>query len=289
MSRNVALVLSSGGARGYAHIGAIEALQQRGYTVTGVAGTSMGALVGGIFCAGHLPELKQWMLSLGRRERLNLYDISLRTTHLLKGEKIINALLKISPDCAIQDLSVPFRGIATDLIHSREIVFDRGSLYAAIRASIAIPTYYSPLRTRTMLLVDGGIVNPLPLNRVPRRDGDILVAVNVSAPNDDTLRRQRLRAQAQYRDALPGWLRRIMPEPDTFSTNYVTLIQDTINTQIQRHTALALKLTPPDLLVSIPMNRFSGSDYDHAPKIIREGYLRMNEAIDRFEEKEKGK
>lgn len=280
---NVALVLSSGGARGYAHIGAIEALQERGYNITGVAGTSMGALVGGIFCTGHLREVKEWMLSLSRRDRLSLYDLSLSKTHLLKGEKIINALLKIVPDCNIDELNIPFRAIATDLIQSREIVFDRGSLYAAIRASIAIPTYYSPLRTRTMLLVDGGIVNPLPLNRAPRTEGDILVAVNVSAPNDEDLRKQRIRAQAQYRSALPVWLRRIMPMQETFSTNYVTLIQDTINTQIQRHTVLALKITPPDLLLSIPMNRFNGSDYDHAAKIIREGHQRMNEAIDRFE------
>ena len=281
---NVALVLSSGGARGYAHIGAIEALQERGYNITGVAGTSMGALVGGIFCTGHMPEVKEWMLSLSRRDRLGLYDVSLSKSHLFKGEKIINALLKIVPDCNIDELKTPFRAIATDLIRSREIVFDRGSLYAAIRASIAIPTYYSPLRTRTMLLVDGGIVNPLPLNRAPRTEGDILVAVNVSAPNDEDLRKQRIRAQAQYRSALPVWLRRIMPLPDKFSTNYITLLQDTINTQIQRHTVLALKITPPDLLVSIPMNRFGGSDYDHAAKIIREGYQRMNEAIDSYEQ-----
>ena len=281
MGKEVALVLSSGGARGYAHIGAIEALTERGYTITSVAGTSMGALVGGIYCAGRLPQFKEWVLTLGQRERLALYDPSVSRTHLLKGEKIINALLRLSPDQRIEQLHIPFRAIATDLIHSREIVFDRGSLYAAIRASIAVPTYYSPLRTRNMLLVDGGIVNPLPLNRVPRRDGDILVAVNVSAPADESLRQQRLRAQAQYRSALPAWIRRIMPAADSISTNYITLIQDSINTQIQRNTVLSLKLTPPQILVSIPMNRFSGSDYDHAQKIIREGYVQMNEAIDK--------
>ncbi|MBR3284224.1 MAG: patatin-like phospholipase family protein [Alloprevotella sp.] len=281
MGKEVALVLSSGGARGYAHIGAIEALTERGYTITSVAGTSMGALVGGIYCAGRLPQFKEWVLTLGQRERLALYDPSVSRTHLLKGEKIINALLRLSPDQRIEQLPIPFRAIATDLIHSREIVFDRGSLYAAIRASIAVPTYYSPLRTRNMLLVDGGIVNPLPLNRVPRRDGDILVAVNVSAPADESLRQQRLRAQAQYRSALPAWIRRIMPAADSISTNYITLIQDSINTQIQRNTVLSLKLTPPQIMVSIPMNRFSGSDYDHAQKIIREGYVQMNEAIDK--------
>jgi len=282
--KKVALVLSSGGARGYAHIGAIEELEARGYEIHAVAGTSMGALVGGIYCAGALPTLKEWLLNLSAPQRLALYDVSVSFTHLLKGEKIINALIDhVTPDCHIETLPRSFRAIATDLQHQREVVFDRGSLYAAIRASISIPTYYSPLRTSNMLLVDGGITNPLPLNRVPREKDDLLVAVNVSAPRKEDYDEKRLRALATRRSTFPSWLEKMLPENVNTPGNYYSIIRRTINTLIQRNTALSLRLTPPDVLASIPMNRFSGNEYQHVEKIIKTGRLQMKRALDAYE------
>lgn len=285
-SKEVALVLSSGGARGYAHIGAIEELEARGYRIRSVAGTSMGALVGGIYCAGALPRFKEWIVGMSASQRLALYDVSVSFTHLLKGESIINAMIRnVTPDRRIEALPLPFRAIATDLRHQREVVFDRGSLYAAIRASISVPTYYSPLRTSDMLLVDGGITNPLPLNRVPRSKGgdDLLVAVNVSAPRDERYDVTRARAQHTRRSTLPAWLGKLLPDAAGSPGNYVSIIRRTINTQIQSHTALSLRITPPDVLASIPMNRFSGNDYQNVEKIIRAGRLQMRRALNDYE------
>lgn len=282
--RKVALVLSSGGARGYAHIGAIEELEAQGYEISSVAGASMGALIGGLYCTGELEKFREWAESLTTKRILSLYDPSVSTSHLLKGERVINAIASLIPDRRIEELHIPFRAIATDLCYQQEIVFDRGSLYAAIRASIAIPTYYSPLRTRDMLLVDGGITNPLPLNRVPRTEGDLLVAVNVSAPADREIEIKRRRALARHRGKLSALMRKIMPSMTSRRFNYYSIITRTINTQIQRHTALSLRLTPPDVLVSIPMNRFDGDEYDHARKIIREGRLRMRAALEQLQQ-----
>lgn len=284
--KEVALVLSSGGARGYAHIGAIEELEERGYHIHSVVGCSMGALVGGLYATGHMPELKEWLLQMNRRKLFKLTDISMSLSHLVKGERIIQALNEIVPDCRIEGLPIPFRAIATDLRSHREVVFDRGSLYAAIRASISIPTYYSPLRTRTMVLVDGGIANPLPLNRAVREDGDLLVAVNASAPYDDAEEKKRRRARsiaAKGRSSMSEAIHRVLPSSDEETVNYYSVLNDTIHTQIQNLAKLSLRLTPPDVCINIPMNRYYGVGYDRAARIIAEGRELMRRALDEYE------
>ncbi|MBQ9569713.1 MAG: patatin-like phospholipase family protein [Alloprevotella sp.] len=276
--RDVALVLSSGGARGYAHIGAIEELEARGYRIRSVTGCSMGALVGGLYASGHLAELKEWVLSINRRKILSLTDVSMSVSHLVKGERIIQELNKIVPDCRIEDMSMPFRAVATDLRRQREVVFDRGSLYAAIRASISIPTYYDPLRTRKMLLVDGGITNPLPLNRAPRTEGDLLVAVNVSAPFSEEEEEKRRRARRLSERG--GIFARVFRGSDEEAVNYYSLLNATIHTQIQQLARMQLRLTPPDVVVNVPMNRFWGLGYDRAARIIGEGRELMRRALE---------
>lgn len=178
--KNVALVLSSGGPRGFAYIGAIEALHQHGYTITSVAGTSMGSLVGGIYAAGKLAEFKEWLYSLDAWEVFSLMDLSIGKNHFVKGEKVIEAMMQIVPNVNIEDLPLPYRAVATDLYTGREVVFDRGPLFSAIRASISIPSLFRPVRYGHTTLIDGAIANCLPLNRVPRTEGDMLVAFDVN-------------------------------------------------------------------------------------------------------------
>lgn len=181
--KNVALVLSSGGARGLAHIGAIEELERAHYAITSIAGCSMGALVGGMYAAGKLGEVKRWMIGLDRKQILSLVDFSFSLNHLVKGVKVIDALKQIVPDVNIEDLPIPYAAVATDWNSGREVVFRSGSLYEAIRSSISIPLFFNPVRKQDMLLVDGALVNALPLNRVERTKGDMLVGVNVCARN----------------------------------------------------------------------------------------------------------
>ena len=178
--KRVALALSSGGPRGFAYIGALEVLVERGYEVTAVAGTSIGALVGGVCAAGHLAEFKEWLLSLNTRKVFSLVDWSLSMSHLVKGEKIIEAIKEVVPDVKIEDMALPFSAIATDLYTGEEVIFDKGDLFSAIRASMSIPSLFKPVQHGTTVLIDGHSSNCLPLNRVKRSEEDILIGFDVN-------------------------------------------------------------------------------------------------------------
>ena len=183
--KNVALVLSSGGPRGFAYIGAIEALEEHGYTITSIAGTSIGSLVGGIYASGKLAEFKEWLYSLNAWEVFSLMDLSIGKNHFVKGERIIEAIMEIVPNVKIEDLPIPYRAVATDLYTGREVVFDHGPLFRAIRASISIPSLFRPVKYGLTTLIDGAIVNCLPLNRVERTEGDLLVAFDVNDVDEE--------------------------------------------------------------------------------------------------------
>lgn len=187
-TKNIALVLSSGGPRGWAYIGAIEELLQRGYKITSVAGTSIGSLVGGIYAAGKLDEVKEWLFSLDAWKVFSLMDISISKNHLLKGDKVIDAIKEIVPDINIEDLNIPYRAIAADLFTGEEVVFDKGPLFDAIRASISIPSLFRPVKYGYRTLVDGGIVNTMPIDKAIRVEEDILVAFDVNDIDIDAIR-----------------------------------------------------------------------------------------------------
>ena len=180
MDKCVSLALSSGGPRGFAYIGAIEELTSRGYRIGSVAGTSIGSLVGGIYAAGKLDEFKEWLFALDAWKVFTLMDLSIGKNHIVKGERIIEAMREIVPDVDIESLSIPFRAVATDLYTGEEVVFDHGKLFEAIRASISIPSLFQPVKHGLTTLVDGCIANCLPLSRVVRTEGDILVAFDVN-------------------------------------------------------------------------------------------------------------
>ena len=179
--RRVALVLAGGGARGVAHIGAIEELERQGFEISAVAGTSMGALVGGVYASGYLEPFKEWMRALDKYKVFSLVDFALSTEGLVKGDRVMEAMKELVPDVQIERMPVPFAAVAADLLTGDEVVLDSAGLYDAIRASISIPSVFRPVHRDGRVLVDGGTVNPLPLNRVRREEGDLLVAVDVSA------------------------------------------------------------------------------------------------------------
>lgn len=195
--KRVALALSSGGPRGFAYIGALEVLQERGYEVSAVAGTSIGALVGGVYAAGHLAEFKEWLLSLNTRKVFSLVDWSLSISHIVKGERIIDAIKEVVPDVQIEDMSLPFSAIATDLYTGEEVVFDKGDLFPAIRASMSIPSLFKPVQYGDTVLIDGHSSNCLPLNRVQRTKGDILVGFDVNYFDVAAIRRAVADANAK--------------------------------------------------------------------------------------------
>ena len=285
MKKKIALVLSGGGARGLAHIGAIETLESHGYEITSIAGCSMGALIGGMYAAGKLPEVKDWVLALDRRKVLSLVDFSLSLTHLVKGDRVMEALKEIVPDVNIEDLPIPYTAVATDWNSGKEVVFDHGSLYDAIRASISIPLFLNPVRREEMLLVDGGLVNSLPLNRVVRHSGDLLFGINVSTHDyqGELLMQQFVERKLLSKSMPAAVMNRIMKHFEGININYVTLLMRTIAIMLEQNTRQQILISRPDLVVQVPMKRYGVFDFDKAAAILQIGKHKTSRALRRFE------
>ncbi|MGH8122387.1 MAG: patatin-like phospholipase family protein [Rudaea sp.] len=181
-SPTVSLVLGSGGARGYAHIGAIEELKAQGYDIRSVAGSSMGALVGGIYAAGKLDEYRDWARALQRLDVLRLLDWTFSGGGFIKGDRVIEQIKNLIGDIRIEDLPISYTAVAVDLYAQREVWFSRGPLFDAIRASIAIPTVFRPHHYEGRTLVDGGLLNPVPMTPTLRDRTDCTIAIDVNAP-----------------------------------------------------------------------------------------------------------
>lgn len=187
--KTVALTLGSGGARGYAHIGAIEVLIERGYDIIAISGCSMGALIGGVYAAGKMQDYKDWVTGLGQFDILKLLDVTFSSMGAIRGEKIFSVVREMLGDTRIEDLPIAFTAVATDLLGHKEVWFQEGPLDQAIRASVAIPGVVTPLVMNGRVLVDGALLNPLPIIPTISSHADIVVAVNLSGEDD---RRQRI-------------------------------------------------------------------------------------------------
>lgn len=159
----MALALGSGGARGYAHIGVIQVLEEQGFEIVGISGSSMGALVGGLHAAGRLDAYTEWVSSLTQRDVLRLLDPSLRAAGVIRGDRVMAHVSDLLEGALIEDLPIPFTAVATDLLARKEVWFQRGPVEAAIRASIALPSFITPVMLNGRLLADGGMMNPIPL------------------------------------------------------------------------------------------------------------------------------
>ena len=263
--RDVALVLSSGGARGLAHIGAIEELLAHGYRISSVAGCSMGALVGGVYAAGKLTEFQEWMKTIDRKKMLELTDFSLSLNHIVKGKRIIEAIMEFVPDMPIEDLPIPYCAVATDMKAGREVIFNKGSLFEAIRASISLPSFYEPVQRDGMILIDGGVINPIPLNRVRRQPGDMLVGIDVSG-HDYKTQWEEMHRLTEWQKNDKSLKAKILDKliPDNIEFNYS-------------------KLMKPDMLVDIQMTRYGSFDFDKSEKLIAIGRQKTALAISKYE------
>lgn len=254
--QKIALVLSTGGARGIAHIGVIEELERQGYEITSVAGCSMGALVGAAYATGNLQKCKEALCSLNFRRVWGLLDFGFSKSGFLKGNKILKELEKIMPDVDIEDLPLPYTAVATNLRTDGEVVFDRGSLYEAIRASISLPLIFKPVEKDGMVLVDGGISNPLPLSRVKRTEGDLLVAVIAGAPEAGTA-----------------------GNAGTFKNNKYALLVESLTTLVQRLIQSSVDAYNPDVVIRIPGRKYSLLQFGKAPELIEEGAAATRNAL----------
>jgi NTE family protein len=184
--KTISLVLGSGGARGYAHIGVIEAIEKKGYEIKSIAGSSMGALIGGLYAVGKLEEYKQWVLNLNYYDIYQLLSISLVDGGLVDAEKVFDKIKNFIGDVNIEDLPIQYKAVATDLNTQEPIIFEKGKLIDAIRASIAVPTIFVPVYKDNRILVDGGVLNPLPINLTSKDQTDLKIAVNLDANIENT-------------------------------------------------------------------------------------------------------
>lgn len=308
----ISLVLGSGGARGYAHIGVIEELEAQGYAIRSLAGSSMGALVGGIYAAGKLGAFRDWAQPLARLDVLRLVDWTVYGGGFIKGDRIIGVLRDLVGDAEIEDLPIPYTAVAVDLEVQREVWFSRGSLFDAIRASIAIPTIFRPHRYQGRLLVDGGLLNPLPVSPTLRDLTDATIAVDVNAPAEPLASACGEPAEGRGTggqatpEMLPGgdkpapgevgrptYARRIgglieslvgkrEPRATVREPGMVELFASSLDVVQETITRLKIAAQPPDLLVTIPRNACAFYEFDRAAELIELGRVRTREALARW-------
>lgn len=293
----VSLVLGAGGARGLAHIGVIEVLQARGYRIAGIAGSSMGALVGGIHAAGKLRAYRDWALALDRRDVLRLLDFAFGHPGLIKGERVLAVLRELVGEHRIEDLSIPFTAVATDIGSRREVWLNKGSLFDAIRASIAIPMVFTPQRLMGRELVDGGLLAPVPIAATRQVHADLVIAVDVnarpegprSAPRNGSSpmpesaegngQPQDLRERIEkFLDSLLG-----KDEDERSQTGLVDLMARSLDVMQSQISRMQLALDPPDLMIRVPHDSCLFYEFWRAAELIRRGREIANRALEAFE------
>ncbi len=181
--QTISLVLGSGGARGYAHIGAIEELQKQGYEIGSISGSSMGALIGALYACGKLDQFKRWVLTLDMFDVVKLVDFSLTSKGIIQGDKVFEIIKDMIGDIMIEDLPISYTAVATDIIKQKEIWLQKGKLLDAVRASVAIPSILTPKQIAGRYLIDGGVLNPLPVAPTISDSTDLTIAVSLNGKN----------------------------------------------------------------------------------------------------------
>jgi NTE family protein len=282
----VSLVLGSGGARGYAHIGVIQALESRGYKINCIAGSSMGSLIGGVYAAGALDEYTRWVRKLSRFNVIALLDITFKMG-AIRGDKLFGRLREMIGDPNIEDLSIPYTAVATDLVHQKEVWFQRGSLQSAIRASIAIPGVFTPVIERNRILVDGGVLNPLPIIPVVAAHSDLIIAVDLNAQKQVPhfeVPQPSCWLDHPISDYAMDEINCQEPEPvkPKFDGN-IDLVMGAVEVMQGALSQYKIAGYPPDLLISVPAETCRFHDFHRANDVIDVGFECANDALNQIE------
>lgn len=286
MGKTVSLVLGSGGARGLAHIGVIQALEEHGYEIASISGCSMGAVIGGVYAAGKLEEFEQWILPISKSDIVSLLDISWQSPGLIKGDKIIDTLVDLVGDLAIEDLPIPYTAVAADVIDEKEIWISSGRLFDAIRASISLPLFFTPVPYEDRYLIDGGVLNPVPIAPTFADHTDLTIAVNLGGPpilcepapatTPDKSKNSKFR---QKLEAFIGdWRRSGKDGRDNDWGAYDVANQafDAMQSAIARQKLAAY---PPDVVIEIPRNACGTLEFDRGAEMIALGRTKTLEIL----------
>ncbi|MEO5812377.1 MAG: patatin-like phospholipase family protein [Rhodanobacter sp.] len=273
----VALALGSGGAKGLAHIGVIEELEAQGFEIVAIAGSSMGALVGGIHAMGKLAVYRDWACSLARLDVLRLADWTLSGGGFIKGERIMNTLRHLTGDVRIEDLPITYTAVATDLDRGREVWLTHGSLFHAIRASTALPTVFRPFELDGQRLVDGALLNPVPVTPLIRERADYLLAVSLDGPaTQSTAVAPEVPLAASdrtYRDRVEDFVTHLVPHGATHVRAQGTfeLLNQSIDLMQSHLSRLRLAVYEPDLLIQLPRDMANVYEFYRAHELIERG------------------
>jgi NTE family protein len=314
-TKRVALALGSGGARGYAHIGVIAELRDRGYEIVGVAGSSMGALVGGLHAAGALDEFADWAKALSQSAVLRLLDPAWRGPGFFRAEKLLDVVRELLGAVQIQELPIPFTAVSTDLITGKSLWFQRGPLDAAIRASIAIPGMISPHIMDGRILADGGILEPLPVVPLAGANADVTIAVSLSGDDSGG---NRYRKSDDEPNVAAEWFNRVVKStsalletpaarsvlsrfgapgddvldaetgdvataspmvPRLSSFEVMNRTIEVMQAAMARHHLAAY---PPDVLIEVPRNSCRSLDFHRAVDLIEIGRTLAARSLDSY-------
>ena len=292
--KSVSLVLSSGGARGLAHVGVIEELENRGYHIDEIAGCSAGALVGGMYAAGKMPEFKDWICNLDRIDVFSLMDFTFSSRGFIKGEKVYIALKNVIKDCQIEDFDIAFSCNAVDYKTGEEVIFREGSLYAAIRASGSIPTVFQPAKFHRHELIDGGVLNPVPISLLKNFGQNLVIVVVLNGPDSAIIAPPNNDRQGRSFISMPSWLRdyrnkmlQYFPEQEkeekSTSLSSFNLMTRAFDLLQDRFCELLVAQYPVDIVVHVARNQAGTLEFHRAAELIEIGRQKAIMAIDDWE------
>lgn len=286
--KTVSLVLGSGGARGLAHIGVIRWLEKNNYTIRSISGCSMGALVGGIYAAGKLSEYEEWVRSITRMDMVTLLDLSWGKSGLVKGEKIISTLINLVGDQLIEDLPISFTAVASDVKREKEVWIRSGRLFDAIRASISMPLIFTPFSYKGVDLIDGGVLNPIPIAPTFGDLTDMTIAVNLGGPVELLQKKPEKLPDVPSPDSSPmkatvhRFVNRLKSSlkssggQDWSVYNIANQAIDAMQCTIARHKLAAY---PPDRIIEIPRNACGMLEFDRADEMIELGFNKAQSVL----------
>jgi len=283
----VSLVLGSGGARGLAHIGVIHWLEENGFRIESISGCSMGALIGGIYAAGKLDDFESWVREITKVDIVTLLDLSWKKSGLVKGNKIINTLTELVGDVVIEDLPIKYTAVAADILNEKEIWMNSGRLFDAIRASISLPLFFTPFKYRDIDLIDGGVLNPVPIAPTFSDVTDLTIAVNLGGKVDN---KEKITIDIDSKSEKKSpFTEKITEFIDSFKDSTENQISkewgaydianqafDAMQSTIARQKLAAY---PADYLVEIARNACGTLEFDLASEMIELGYKKAQECL----------
>jgi NTE family protein len=279
--KTVSLVLGSGGARGLAHIGIIHWLEEQGYQVKSLAGCSMGAVIGGIYAAGKLDEYERWVRAIDKMDIVSLIDFSWRKGGLVKGEKIMDLLRELVGDRNIEDLPMRYTAVATDIKTEKEVWIQSGCLFDAMRASMSLPMFFTPFEYKGTTLIDGGVLNPVPIAPTFSDRTDLTIAVNLggriraNVPKKLKIEKQARKNDSELRASINRFIERLqnsMTNDDDEALGVYDIANQAFDAMQGTISRAKLAAYPPDKVVTIPRNACGTLEFDRAGEMIDLGY-----------------